>query len=917
MSKQVDWPYVINLGNSIIGVSVLAMPFCFKECGLLLGMLLLLGCAWLAGVSCSLLMKAAVASKKRSYEFLALHVFGRAGKLAVELSIMGLLLGTCIAFYVVIGDLGPAILSKMFNMENTPNLRSAFMVSIALFVALPLGLLKNVESLSNVSAISLGFYCVFVAEVFSAAFPNLWSGVWVTKVVLWNPEGVFKCLPIFSLAFGCQTQLFVMYDALPEPSLSRMSAISKNAVSLCTGVYLCVGYFGYVAFCDEEIAGDILMNFRPTIFSEAVKLGFVMSVAVSFPLVIFPCRTSIHSLLFAKSGTHENFGGSPIIPEPQFKLITFSIIVITLIIGILIPNIEFVLALTGATMGALICFIFPAVMFISLMSMSNTGSKSTAQVVLFLGVTILLASTYVTLYSEEKGSSSSVVKMPVPHDHIDSVDSVLQNDAVQGPKGKLGTDEKEDGSEQERDKSLKAIEDVGPKIQAKGGDKKTEDEKEDKRQEPPIPHAPIETGETKDEGDTEGKGKDKADKDSKDGIGGMKKEKGVNINDTKTNELDKEKSPVADTDKAKSDDKKKNVKDVGDEKEAVDKEEKKDEGKNNEETGKLLEELKAQREEQQDLINQQKAIIAELQRHKDEAHPKQEGDDNANQKQEKDGKKVENIPQNLGQKQEPQIQKQVQNQPAQQQQIQEQNIPQQPLPNQQAAKQQQMPVHNQQPIIQQQALQNQQLNQQQPQLQKQKPVAQQQPLQNQQQQLLQNQQSVNQEQPLQNQQPLQHLQPVNQQAKMNPQQPLQNQQPGKQEQPIQNQQPVQYQQPNQQLLQNQLHQQPPKQNQRLGNQQQPPRNLQQPLQNQQPILQNMPNQNQQLPLQQQPVAFNRVADGNIIVNNVMQHDKNRLIDGNRQNLENNDKNANAHIHLDKGLDHNVENQRMDRAAAAG
>lgn len=65
-------------------------------------------------------------------------------------------------------------------------------------------------------------------------------------------------------------------------------------------IYFQVGYFGYVAFCDEEIAGDILMNFRPTIFSEAVKLGFVMSVAVSFPLVIFPCRTSIHSLLFAK-----------------------------------------------------------------------------------------------------------------------------------------------------------------------------------------------------------------------------------------------------------------------------------------------------------------------------------------------------------------------------------------------------------------------------------------------------------------------------------------------------------------------------------------------------------------------------------------------------------------------------------------
>ena len=72
---------------------------------------------------------------------------------------------------------------------------------------------------------------------------------------------------------------------------------------LCLGQ---VGYFGYVAFCDEEIAGDILMNFRSTIFSEAVKLGFVMSVAVSFPLAIFPCRASIYTLLFAKVGVQHH-----------------------------------------------------------------------------------------------------------------------------------------------------------------------------------------------------------------------------------------------------------------------------------------------------------------------------------------------------------------------------------------------------------------------------------------------------------------------------------------------------------------------------------------------------------------------------------------------------------------------------------
>lgn len=113
---------------------------------------------------------------------------------------------------------------------------------------------------------------------------------------------------------GLFSQLFVMYEALPEPSLTRMSSIAKNAISMCTtayllvrhtkvtclSIYLQVGYLGYVAFCDDSISGDVLMNFRPSLFSEAVKLGFVLSVALSFPLVIFPCRASLYTLLFTK-----------------------------------------------------------------------------------------------------------------------------------------------------------------------------------------------------------------------------------------------------------------------------------------------------------------------------------------------------------------------------------------------------------------------------------------------------------------------------------------------------------------------------------------------------------------------------------------------------------------------------------------
>ena len=35
--------------------------------------------------------------------------------------------------------------------------------------------------------------------------------------------------------------MFLLYDALPDPSLSVLNAVTKNGVNLCTVVYLVVG----------------------------------------------------------------------------------------------------------------------------------------------------------------------------------------------------------------------------------------------------------------------------------------------------------------------------------------------------------------------------------------------------------------------------------------------------------------------------------------------------------------------------------------------------------------------------------------------------------------------------------------------------------------------------------------------------
>lgn len=54
-------------------------------------------------------------------------MFGSSGKLLVELCTIGYLLGTCVAYFVVVGDIGPQIIVERLAMENSNVLRSVFM----------------------------------------------------------------------------------------------------------------------------------------------------------------------------------------------------------------------------------------------------------------------------------------------------------------------------------------------------------------------------------------------------------------------------------------------------------------------------------------------------------------------------------------------------------------------------------------------------------------------------------------------------------------------------------------------------------------------------------------------------------------------------------------------------------------------
>jgi amino acid permease len=153
----------------------------------------------------------------------------------------------------------------------------------------------------------------------------------------WKSSGMFHAVPIYALAFACHLQLVAIIKELLSGEVHegdtqngpRAKVISKWSVIIVGTVYGSVALFGHIAFVTSGVNGDILSNFDDGLLAQSTRIGFTLSVIVSFPFMVNPCRAVVHSFMYGKIDH---------IPGSRHLYITLLIITISFIVAVCTPN---------------------------------------------------------------------------------------------------------------------------------------------------------------------------------------------------------------------------------------------------------------------------------------------------------------------------------------------------------------------------------------------------------------------------------------------------------------------------------------------------------------------------------------------------------------------------------------------------
>lgn len=408
---------VFNISTTMVGAGIMSIPATMKVLGIIPGLIVIVLVAVITDLTVEFMLRFTSSGKAVTYAGMVGESFGSVGSLAVKICVITTNLGVLIVYFIILGDVlcgnefngttHLGILQQWFGVHWW-TCRAFALLIVALFIMLPLVMLRRVDSLKYSSALSIALALVFVVICSSMAFKALWSGK--TQSVRIFPDfsqvtalDLFTTVPIFVTGFGFHVNVHPIRAELVKPS--DMSIAVRISLLISVAIYFAIGFFGYLLFGDS-IMPDVLINFDQNsdssvgrLLDDIIRLSYALHLALVFPIMFYSLRANIDELLFS------NKNKPPLaLDTRRFVSLTLVLLAFTYLVAVEIPNVWYFFQFLGSTTIVCISFLFPAAIILRDM---HGISKTKDQVMAIVVIILAVGTSGIAIWTNLNGSSAN------------------------------------------------------------------------------------------------------------------------------------------------------------------------------------------------------------------------------------------------------------------------------------------------------------------------------------------------------------------------------------------------------------------------------------------------------------------------------------------------------------------------------
>lgn len=396
---------VFNLVSTIIGGGVLSLSFAFDKCGLVFATILMLVASIASDFILYVLVSCSRRSGAQSYEEIAAKAFGKTAQLITMALLIMLTFLVFVGYVILARDLASPLVERYLLdriMEETE--RNLTAVGCVVLVS-PVLFFRSINALRFTSIFSLLSILVLVLAIGIRSVQSTETPEFSPSNMKFLPTSwhdVVYAFPIISVSFLCHFNVLPVYGELHQPTRRRLKTIVHVTMASTWVFYIILGGLGYVfAFQSPQgVQDNILNNFSNNDdLINAGRLGLVITVLLSLPLLVLPCRATLYRLLLeiqqlrGNPSSNENMrllDDEPVVLNQESPLLmhcalTITIIVCAVFMAFSVPGVSVVWSVMGSTVGILIAYVIPSMSYIRIRhEKPNTDDRKRAAWVLFV-----------------------------------------------------------------------------------------------------------------------------------------------------------------------------------------------------------------------------------------------------------------------------------------------------------------------------------------------------------------------------------------------------------------------------------------------------------------------------------------------------------------------------------------------------